>query len=291
MAGVLFNQWFPDGGKPDTVLGNFAYMNILGAGSVSPVVQTPQSLDVVIDPVNPSRYVCRHRIKQTDKRFGDSALKVMLNDITPSASDPITDWAGSSAVRRWYRFSFMVTEWPEEPQHTSGSQLTVVWQLHDQKDNNPDVYVEPPLWLIDNGVGGWDLWNTYDANANTSDATKTRRLLTTIPRILNRWEDIVIWMKPSWTSGALKVWRNQRLIFSESGPPNCFNHQVANGGSFNFTEVGIYGGKTGQVTDRTVYHCGYQRADETYSSFNQFMAAVGSSLTELESTTRAKVFM
>lgn len=276
--GVLFNQWMPGAGA----LGSFAYMNLLGNGSVSPVVVTPGSLDVVADPLNAARNVLRCRIRQTDTRFSDSALKVMLNDVTPTASDPITDWAGQSASRRWYRFAFMVTEWPEEPQHTSAQQLTVVWQLHDQKDNTPDVYVEPPLWLIDNGVGGWDLWNTYDANQNTTDATKTRRIITRFPRVVNEWQDIVIWMKPSWTSGALKVWRNQRLIFQEAGVPNCFNHQVANGGSYNFTEVGIYGGKTLQVTDRTVYHCGYQKADEAYSTFNAFMTAVGESLTEKE---------
>lgn len=275
---VLFNQWLPGSGK----LGSFAYMNLLGNGSVSPVVETPGSLDVVPDPLDATRNVLRMRIRQTDTRFSDTALKVMLNDITPTNSDPITNWAGQSAARRWYRFSFMATEWPEEPQRTGLQQLTAIWQLHDQKDNNPDVYVEPPLWLIDNGRGGWDLWNTYDANANTSDATKTRRLLTTIPRVLNQWEDIVIWMKPSWTAGALKVWRNRRLIFQESGPPNCFNHQVAAGGSYNFTEVGIYGGKTGQVTDRTIYHCGYQRADEAYATFDAFMAAVGETQTELE---------
>lgn len=278
MAGVLFNQWLPNGGS----LGSFAYMNLLGQGSVSPVVATPGSLDVVADPLNSARNVLRMRIRQSDTRFSDSALKVMLNDITPTNSDPITDWAGSAAVRRWYRFCFMATEWPEEPQHTSSQQLTAIWQLHDLADNSPDVYVEPPLWLIDNGVGGWDLWNTYDANAVTSDSTKTRRIITTIPRVLNQWEDIVIWMKPSWTSGALKVWRNRRLIFQETGVPNCFNHLPARGGSYNFTEVGIYGGKTRQVTDRTIYHCGYQRADETYSTFNAFMAAVGESATELE---------
>jgi hypothetical protein len=281
----LFNQWLPNGGS----LASFAYMNLLGNGSVSPVVQTPGSLDVVADPLNSARNVLRCRIKQSDTRFSDSALKVMLNDVTPTASDPITDWSGQSAVRRWYRFSFMVTDWAEEPQRTALQQLTVIWQLHDQKDNNPDVYVEPPLWLIDNGRGGWDLWNTYDANQNTSDATKTRRIITTIPRVLNQWEDVAIWMKPSWTSGALKVWRNRRLIFQESGVPNCFNHQVANGGSYNFTEVGIYGGKIGQVTDRTVYHCGYQKGDEAYATFDSFMSAVGAGQTELESFTAGKV--
>ena len=282
---VLFNQWLPNGGA----LGSFAYMNLLGQGSVAPVVARAGSLDVVADPLNSARNVLRMRIRQSDTRFSDSALKVMLNDITPTNSDPITDWAGQSAVRRWYRFSFMVEEWPEEPQRTGLQQLAVIWQLHDSKDNAPDVYVEPPLWLIDNGRGGWDLWNTYDANANTSDATKTRRLITTIPRSVRQWEDIVIWMKPSWTSGALKVWRNRRLIFQETGVPNCFNHQVAAGGSYNFTEVGIYGGKTGQVTDRTVYHCGYQRADEAYSTFNAFMAAVGETQTELEAVMPGRV--
>lgn len=283
---VLFNQWFPDGGAPATVLGNHAYMNLLGQGSVSPVVATSGSLELTKNPSNAAESVMLMQIKQTDTRFSDSALKVMLNPITPTASDPIIDWGGGSATaRRWYRFSFMVQEWDEEPQHVTGNQLAVLWQLHDQKDNDPDLYVEPPLWLIDDGVGGWLLYNTYCAAAQTttSPVNYTRRVLTRIPRVLGQWEDIVIWMAPSWTSaGAMKVWRNQRLIFREAGVPNCINHQPINGGSFNFIEYGIYGGKSGQVKNRRVFHKGMQIGDEAYSTFDQFMAAVGSAAREKE---------
>jgi len=281
---VLFNQWIPNGGA----LSSFAYMNLLGQGSVSPVVQRAGSLDIVTDPLGQKGSVLRHRIQQGDTRFSDNALKVMLNDVSPAAStsDPITDWAGQSGTRRWYRFCFMVTDWTEEPQHVSGNQLTVIWQIHDQKDSDPDVYVEPPLWLIDDGVGGWVFYNTYCASAvtTTSPVNYTRRILTRIPRVLNKWEDILVYMKPSWTSGEMKIWRDRRLIFQEAGVPNCINHQPGNGGSYNFTEIGVYGGKSGQVTNRTVYHCGYQKGDEAYSTFNGFMSAVGESQTELETT-------
>lgn len=281
---VLFNQWFPNSTSPSLTLGNNAYMNLLGNGSVSPVVVTPGSLELVPDPINPSRTVMKTFFTQQQTRFSDSALKVMLNPITPTASDPIIDWGAPYAgTRRWYRFSFMVTEWPEEPQHTSTSQLCVLWQLHDQKDNDPDVYVEPPLWWIDDGVGGWQLYNTVCPSAvtTTSPVNYTRRVITRIPKVMGQWEDIVIYMAPSWTtSGALKVWRNGNLIFNETGVANCINHQPINGGSFNFIEYGVYGGKTSQVTNRTAYHLGMQIGDEAYTTFNQFMSAVGSSVTE-----------
>lgn len=281
---LLKDIWFPNlgGGSDTSLLASHAYMNLQGNGSVSPVIQDPGRLDLVTDPVyGGTQTVMRMRITQaTDTRFSDSAFKVMLNDRSPTASDPITDWAGSSAVRRWYRFSFCAMVWPEETQHLKTQQLCCIWQLHDQKDNSPDVYVEPPLWLIDNGQNAWELWNTYDPNQNTSDGTKTRRLITSFPRILGQWEDIVIWMKPSWTSGALKVWRNGTLIFTETGVPNCFNHQIANGGSYNFIEYGAYGGKSIQTRDREIYHRGCQVGDESYSTFNAFMTACGSTQTE-----------
>lgn len=279
---MLFNGWFPDGSAA-TKLSGHAYFNRLGQTSVSPVVQVPGSCDLVANPSNPAETVLQTRYNQSDVRFSDTSVRVMMLPVTPTAADPITDWAGQSAARRWYRFAFRADVWPEEPQRISNMQGTVVWQLHDQADTG-DNFVEPPLWLEDDGRGGWGLWNTYDPNVITTLGTRTHRLLTRFPRTLGKWEEIVIWMKPSWTSGALKVWRDQKLIFQETGVPNCFNHQIANGGSYNYVEYGVYGGKTGQLQDRRALHKGAQIGDEAYATFNDFMVACGSSLTEQTAT-------
>lgn len=214
----------------------------------------------------------------------------MLLPITPTNADPIIDWGAPYAnTRRWYRFSFMVTEWPREAQTLQSSRLTAVWQLHDQADT-AEPYFEPPLWMIDSGEGEWQLWNAYDPNATSSLATRTYRLITSIPQTPNKWEDFVIWMAPSWTTnGALKVWYDASLIFSETSQPNCYNHQPAAGGSYNYIEYGTYGGKTTQLLDRRVYHKGHQTGDEAYTTFDEFMAAVGSSLREKTTTFRGAV--
>lgn len=251
-----------------------------GGTSQSPVVVQPGYIDLVADPVDATKTVIRCQYAASDIVAG---VKSELLPRTPTAADPITDWAGQAAARRWYRFAFLVTDWPEEPRVPPNPQLAVLWQLHDQADSTPDVYDDPPLWLRDDGLGYWVLRNTYDVNAVTTLGTIVKRDLIRFKREINVWNEIVIYMKPSWTSGDLKIWRNRRLIFTETGTPNCFNHQAANGGSYNFIEYGVYGGKTGQVTPRTAYHKGIQVGDEAYTTFDQFLAACGSSDTELES--------
>lgn len=278
---ILFDGWLPDGNAASK-LASHDYMNNLGVSSISPVAEVPGTVEIVKDPVSQSFDVVKTSYKQTDTRFSDDSLRSMLLPITPTAGDGIVDWGGGyTTVRRWYRFAFLVTEWPREPQVLSSSQLTVLMQLHDQADTG-EPYVDPPLWILDDGRGYWNFDNSYDVNAVSSDATKVERTLVKIPQVLNQWEEFVVYMKPSWTSGDLTVWHNGRKVFRETGVPNCFNHLPARGGSFNSIQYGVYGGKTSQVTDRAAYHKGFQIGDEAYTTFNQFMAACGSSIVELD---------
>ena len=284
---MLFNGWFPDG-SASTKLGDHAYMNNQGSLSISPVQEIGNNVVLVTNPTNSSETVVKLAFDwDNDTHYiADGSVRSMLLPITPTAADPIVDWGGgSTTARRWYRFSFLTTGWDRETRVRDASQFCVIWQLHDQADTG-DNYVEPPLWVVDSGTGYWDLYNTYDANAVTNTSTRTHRLLCRIRQTAYKWEEFVIYMKPSWTSGDLTVWYDQRKIFSETGIPNCFNHLPARGGSYNYTEYGVYGGKTDQLLSRTIYHKGSQIGDEAYTTFNQFMSACGSSLTEKESITR-----
>lgn len=277
---LLFNAWFPDGSALSK-LSAHAYFNRLGLTSQTPVVEIPNVCELVPNPDDAAQQVLRTWFRLSDTDFVDGSNRVMMLPITPTAADGIRDWGGGySAIARWYRVCFRVDVWPEEPQHFSGQQACVVWQLHDQADTG-DTYVEPPLWIEDDGNGNWELWNTYDANAVSSISTRTHRLLARWPRMLGKWEHVVIYMEPSWTSGKLRVWRDHRRVFEESGVPNCFNHLPARGGSFNYVEYGVYGGKTGQLQDRQALHMGCQIGDESYSTYSAFMAACGSSSIEL----------
>lgn len=289
---ILVDAWIPDGGPSRTsAAAKFAvndYVSTPSTGQITPA-EVPGSLDLVLDPLGGPGWCARTSLSQADiDAHYPNAAKTVLFPVTPSNSDPIVDWgAPYAAVRRWYRFAVMVTSWQEEPRvvgyaKNPESQLTVVWQLHDAADTTPaDTYWEPPLWLIDDGAGGWSLRNAYDVNTLTGAGTVVRRELCRVPRVLNQWQEFVIYMKPSWTSGFMQVWLNGRRIFVESGVPNCFNHDPVRGGTYNFIEYGIYGAKSQQVTPHTVYHKGMQIGDEAYTTFDAFMAACGSSNREV----------
>ena len=276
---LLFDGWFPDGNAA-AKLAAHDYMNVQGVQSVTPVVETGQNVRLVENPLVGGEKVVLLGFKHSDTHFVDDSVRTMLLPITPTAGDPIVDWGGADALtRRWYRFAFMHGPWREEPRVLQSSNLLVVWQLHDQADTG-DTYVEPPLWIRDDGRGYWEVWNYSDPNAVTSISTRTARLLSRVKRVPWTWYEFVVYMKPSWTSGDLSIWLNGARIFQETGKPNCFNHLPARGGSFNYCEYGAYGGKPQQVLDREVYHKGMQIGDQAYASFNAFMAACGSAIVE-----------
>lgn len=291
MAASLRDAWMPDAGMDRAAalakMQQNTYMVLSseygGTGTSESVTEVPGYLDVVQDPMGGDFYCSRHYRPAGEPSPG----KVVLLPITPSAHDPIADWAGESGTERWYRFAFMHTEWPEEPRivgtpNQPSSQLTVIWQWHDQADTG-EQYWEPPLWLIDDGRGYWSMRNAYDVNATTASGTVVRRELWKIPKRDGVWEEIVMHAKASYSSaGFLHFWHNGRKIYTETGLPNTYNHQPAAGGSFNFVEYGIYGGKAQQVLAHTIYHKGQQIDDEGVNSFDEFMEACGSSQRELE---------
>ncbi len=294
--GILFNGWLSDATSLATARTKLAENDYISTPSGGQVAggEVAGSCDIVTDPTDVSKYCAKIQLTQDEVDAGyPTGAKVVLFPITPSIADPITDYAGQAAARRWYRFAVLTTDWREEPRivgtpNRPSSQLTVCWQLHDTVDT-AEASWEPPLWLIDDGSGYWSLRNSYDPNAVTASGTVVRRELCKVKRVNNTWHEFVIYMKASWTSGELTVWHNGYKIFTETGIPNTYNHQPANGGDGNFIEYGIYGAKSQQVSAHTIYHKGMQIGDETYTTFNGFMAACGSSTTEKQSFPNTKV--
>jgi len=275
---LIFNSWFPAGGQ----FGFYDQYDAQGTFGLSPVPSSvPGAMELVGDPIGQRGTVGKITVRTTDPVDSSGAKRIELQPLFSGNADPITDWGGADAnSRRWYRFAFLVTEWPRETVFTS-AQFTVPWQVHEKGDTSPaDVAVEPPLWLKDNGRGQWELWNTYDVNTATALATRVNQLVARIPVRPMAWEEFVIYIKWSWTNGFLYVWHNGRQIASYADRPTTFNNAVARGGSKNYSKVGVY--QKTSAFDRTIYHCGTQIGDQDYTTFNAFMAACGSSDTELE---------
>lgn len=285
---ILRNSWLPDAGSDIAAARTKFFLQpyMIIPGTPGPggdiLAEIPGTMQVVADPLNNAQYCILTRITEQNIIQYPGGVKSMINPITPTAADPITDWVGSAASRRWHRFAFMVNEWEEEPQILGYagkpvSQLAVIWQLHEKSDTTPaDTAIEPPIWMIDDGFGNWSLRNHYATATQTTINNCTRRELIRIPRRLNVWEEFTIYIKESWTAGEITIWHNNNRIFEEINQPNCFNNDPSRGGSFNFIEYGVYGAKAGQVKKRTIYHKGTQIGDEAYTTYDQFMIACGS---------------
>lgn len=277
---VLFNSWFPEGGQ----FADWTQYDGMGNVGESPVAAEADHLALVTDPTGQAGTVAQITALLTDPDTFGTRYEIL--PFSPPNGDPITDWGGADAdSRRWYRFAFMVRDWQREVDFSGTPQFTVVWQVHDDEDTSPaDTVVTPPLWLKDNGRGYWELWNTYCADSQTTASNYTYRLLTRFPIVNDKWEELVVFVKWSWTAGELSVWRDRRKIFQDvSGTPNCFNNLAARGGGKNYPKLGVYQ-KTSDF-DRTVFHQGMQVGDEAYATFDAFLAACGSSDTELERVT------
>ena len=120
--------------------------------------------------------------------------------------------------------------------------------------------------------------------AATGDADDTpvyREALWKMPLVTGRWINWVL--RADWnytTGGALRIWRDRRMVYNESGFRNCYNDVLG-----LYPKLGVYVplGLSAATPSRTVYHKGVVTGDNAYSTFDAFMAAAGSTDTELES--------
>lgn len=195
--------------------------------------------------------------------------------------DPITNWAGQTASRRWYRVKFMLpADHVWETWH-GGSQRLVVFQLHDTVDTSPADYgTSPSMWVIAKSDGTLWLEITSCPDAQTTSGNFTVRVPFQIRVVPGVPVELVFHYTWAWdSSGALEVWQDRRKVFWESGIANTLNHDPTRGGAGNFAILCCY--TQADEIARTVYHWGIQIGDESYSSYNEFAAACGAG-SELE---------
>lgn len=163
----------------------------------------------------------------------------------------------------------------------------LLWaQIHEEADTSPADYVGEAQLIFTAEGNRVRVENNFDVDAQTvAFADITSRVLYDWPltTFLGRWNDIVLRVTWSVTSGgALSLWRNRRRVFVDAAVDNAFNNAAARGGDDPFHKLGLYRTDSGNATESNyVYHRGVRRGT-SYSSFNAFMAACGSSDTELE---------
>lgn len=285
---LLFDNWFPRGDKP---WGTYTRLDANDVGYTSPTQATFSLPDVAARcalttaPDGSGETVCRFTKFAADPGVSAGPKVQLAPPFTTGNRDPITNWAGSSASRRWYRFkvaldpSFVFEKWASPP----GSQRLCLFQVHDTTDTTPaDFDVSPPLWLIaEPEGGGWFRFEATSASATqTTSSNFTVRTLCRIkltPGVADEFTLFVKWAYDA--TGEISIWRNRRLIYSETGTANCSNHDPARGGSGNFSILTCY--CLADLIDRTIYHWGLQIGDETYANYAAFAAACGAG-TELE---------
>lgn len=173
----------------------------------------------------------------------------------------------------WWWATYLPADWPD------ASVDFCTFQFHD----TPDVgdLARPPTMLgwIDY-FGRFQLWNAYDTNATTSPAkTSFDRQLLAWKQPKGQWIEWV--MQVTWSatigSGSLALWRDRRKVYNETDHINTYNDTEG-----PHWKQGVYNyfSKSGW-TSRTQYGKGLVVGD-TYTTFDEFAAARGSSDTELE---------
>lgn len=221
-------------------------------------------LTVVADPAGLYGNVLRAYLNKDDALAGSShRSEVNIN--------PILAAVGSVA---WYWFSVYVpADWIE------GGNPTVLWQVHDTPDGG-DPIRRPPLEF---GVNGDMLEVMSTAAVSGANDNQVNRVVWEKPlaEFKGRWTDFVVNITWNYTSGgALKIWRDRRMVFVETGQKNCFNDVLG-----MYPKLGVYTplGLSAEIPDHTSYHRGLVVGDGAYSTFDAFMAAASIATTELES--------
>lgn len=281
---LLFDNWFPRGDKP---WGTYSRLDANDVAYGSPVQATFSIPEVAArcalttSPTGSGETVCRFTKFAADPGISAGPKVQLSPPFTTANRDPITNWAGSSASRRWYRFKvalaadYVSTKWSQPP----GSQQICLFQIHDTVDTTPaDFDVSPTLWLIAEPDGdGWFRFESTHANAGASQTTSINFTVRTLCRVKltpGVAYEFVVYAKWAYdTTGALSIWQNRRLIYSETGAINCSNNDPVRGGAGNFAILTCY--CHDDLIDRTIYHWGLQIGDETYANYAAFATACG----------------
>lgn len=280
--GLLFDKWFPRGDRP---WGTFSALDANDVHYTSPDATVFALPDVAARcalttaPDGSGDAVVRFTKFVSDTGVSAGPKVQLAPPFTTANRDPITNWAGYSASRRWYRFKVCLDpattfeRWASPPD----AQRLVIFQVHDSIDTSPADYdVSPPLWLRLEPTGdGWFRWEVTSCSATqTTSSNFVQRTVCRVKLTPGVPAEFVVNVKWAWdATGALSIWRDRRLIYSETGVANCSNHDPARGGSGQFALLCAYCKQ--DIVDRTIYHWGLQIGDESYANYAAFAAACG----------------
>ena len=220
-------------------------------------------LALVADPTGESGNVLRAYLHKDDALAGGSHRS------------EVSTYSIRAAIgsRAWYWFETYIPEdWIPD------SKLATIWQIHDIPDGGDPARNPPFECLINDSVIEFA---TAAATSDVDDASVERPEIWKMPLVTGRWIQWV--MRADWnytTGGALRIWRDRRMVYNESGFRNCYNDVLG-----LYPKLGVYVslGLSAATPSRTVYHKGVVTGDNAYSTFDAFMAAAGSTDTELES--------
>lgn len=222
-------------------------------------------LTLVADPTGAAGNVLRAYLHKDDALAGGSHRSEASTSLILA---PI------GAVAWYWWETFIPADWT-----VSGNE-SVIWQVHDTADGGDPIRSPPLLCQLSNGFVNVD---SAAAISGVSDNQVNRLGVWKEPlaKQVGRWVSWVVGVTWNYTSsGALTVWRDRRMVFSETGQKNCFNDVAG-----LFPKFGVYvpNGLSVAIPSRTVYHRGMVTGDAAYSTLNQFMSAAGAGVTELES--------
>lgn len=208
-----------------------------------------------------------------------NVLRAYLHEDDPLAGgshrSEVSTYSIRAAIgsRAWYWFeTFIPDDWVPD------AKLATIWQIHDIPDGG-DPARNPPFECLVNG--SVIEFATAAATSDVDDTSVERPEIWKMPLVTGRWIQWVL--RADWnytTGGALRIWRDRRMVYNENGFRNCYNDALG-----LYPKLGVYVplGLSAATPSRTVYHKGVVTGDNAYSTFDAFMAAAGSTDTELES--------
>ena len=227
----------------------------------------PGRMELVPDPLGSGVLVCRHTLYDTD---AVAAAGQRAEYYYQPSSAPGTTL--------WYWWSTLILQW-------QGDRNFCIFQQHDTPDGS-DLSKTPTMLGYLTADGWYIQNNSSDVNALTTPAKLAAdRDMLRLRFPLGRWNDFV--MKVTWSAtngvGTVDMWMNRRRLLVERGKINSYNDVVGphiKQGIYDYYHTGAFG--TRQSFSKGVV------VGDTFASFDAFMAAMGSSDTELEMTAASR---
>lgn len=258
------------------------YVNGIDLFQVNQEVANASAIGIAHDPLGAHGNVWRFTVDRAlDYSEAQDKARAELSPPNSGVNDPGTprdnsDVYMAKGVDLWFFWRFMLA--PDFRYADDATQYTgdaVLIQIHD-KPGTSDRVAPIHLILINDIL---ELRNSYSTTVNYDRLLWRQRASAGVwySCVLNaRWDDTAA---PS--EGYMHWWVNRRKAFVETSALNTYATDNSPGPWPKCSGLYYPHGLPSNFTQNTVYHTGLQVGTE-YSSFDEFMAACGSSDTELE---------